>query len=68
MHQETRDEKRLLMTYGEVEELLQVKRSTIYGWVSRGVIPFVRLSGRVVRFRRDEITTWIDAGKNSRKD
>ena len=54
------------LTYAEVEDLLQVKRGTLYGWVMKGVIPFVRLSGRVVRFRREEIETWIQSNNNRR--
>jgi len=48
-----------LLTYSETSQLLGVKVGTLYSWVSRRVIPFVRLSPRVVRFRRDEVATWL---------
>jgi excisionase family DNA binding protein len=49
-----------LLNYAETSQLLGVKVNTLYAWVSRRVIPFVRLSPRVVRFRREEIEAWMD--------
>ena len=48
-----------LLTYAQASRLLNVKVNTLYAWVARKVIPFVRLSRRVVRFRRDEIESWM---------
>jgi len=42
----------------EVAELLGVRLSTIYSWTHTGFIPHVKV-GRLLRFRMDEITTWI---------
>lgn len=36
-------------------------RNTIHCWVHRRVIPFVRISKRVVRFDADEIERWIQS-------
>ncbi len=47
------------LNYAETSELLGVKCGTLYAWVSRRVIPFVRLSPRVVRFQREAIEKWI---------
>lgn len=47
------------MSYAEASELLGVKTGTLYAWVSRRVIPFVRLSPRVVRFHRRTIEKWL---------
>ena len=47
------------LNYGEASALLGVKTGTLYAWVSRRVIPFVRLSPRVVRFQREAIEKWI---------
>ena len=53
--------KKELMTYQQLGDYLNVKVSTLYAWVCRGRIPFVRFSGRMVRFDRDEIDNWLDA-------
>lgn len=47
------------MSYAEATQLLGVKTGTLYSWVSRRVIPFVRLSPRVVRFRREDLDRWL---------
>lgn len=58
MH-ESETAKRPFLTYAQTAELLGVKQGTLYAWVSRRVIPFVRLSPRVVRFRRVDLDTWL---------
>ena len=50
-----------LLNYADASHLLNVKTGTLYSWVSRRVIPFVRLSPRVVRFKREEIEAWMGA-------
>lgn len=49
------------LTYEQTSALLSVKKNTLYAWVSRKVIPFVRLSPRVVRFRRTDLEQWLRA-------
>ena len=49
-----------LLTAKQVSELLEVKISTVYDWVYRGVIPYVKL-GRLVRFKKPEIFRWVDS-------
>lgn len=49
-----------LLTAKQVSELLEVKVSTVYDWVSRGLIPYVKLR-RLVRFKKNEIFRWVDA-------
>ena len=49
------------MTLRTVKELalrLQVKDKTIYGWVSQGKIPCVKVNG-VLRFDETEIEQWL---------
>jgi len=48
-------------TYKQVAELLNVKVGTIYSWVARGEVPYVRLGKRVVRFPQAEIEQWLAA-------
>ena len=46
----------------EVAALLRVNRNTVYEAVQRDEIPGVVRVGRVLRFRRDAIISWIDGG------
>lgn len=55
-------EKRLL----NVEELsayLSLPKPTIYSWVSLRRIPGVVKLGRALRFEKEAIDRWIDAGR-----
>jgi excisionase family DNA binding protein len=53
-----RDEK-LLLTALEVAILTGFALGTIRHWVSERRIPFVRISNRCVRFRKEDIEKWI---------
>jgi excisionase family DNA binding protein len=48
-----------LLTYEQTAELLNVRIGTLYSWVSRRAIPFVRVGPRVVRFSRSDIDLWL---------
>ena len=47
------------LTYSEASILLGVKKGTLYCWVSRREIPFVRIGRRTVRFRRTDLDEWL---------
>lgn len=47
-----------LVTIKEVSEFLKVKESTLYSWVSSGVIPSYKANG-LIRFDIEEIQDWI---------
>lgn len=49
-----------LLTAKQVSELLEVKTSTVYDWVYRKIIPYVKL-GRLIRFKKPEIFHWVDS-------
>lgn len=49
-----------LLTARQVSELLEVKISTVYDWVYRGVIPHVKL-GRLIRFKKAEVFRWVES-------
>jgi len=53
-----------LMDAKEVAQKLQVSIRTVYGWISEGSIPTVKI-GRLVRFKIEDIEAWI--AKNTRK-
>jgi predicted DNA-binding transcriptional regulator AlpA len=49
-----------LLTAKELEDILQIDAKTIYGYVRRGLIPYVRIQSNV-RFRRREIVEWVNS-------
>lgn len=51
-----------LLTVEEIAELFQTSTSTIYRWVHKREIPFVKLGGKL-RFSQDKIQEYIK--KNS---
>jgi len=48
-----------LLDVRQVAELLGLVPGSIYHKISRGELPFVRLSARCVRFRRCDSEAWI---------
>jgi excisionase family DNA binding protein len=52
-----------LLKPAELSEHLAVPKATIYSWVRRGDIPFVKLGG-LVRFDPEEINNWIKERKH----
>jgi len=47
-----------MLTARELEELLRIDVKTIYMYVQKGLIPYVRIQSNI-RFIRDEILDWI---------
>ena len=56
----SRYERKLLLNIKEVSELTGLSTGTIYHFVSQRRIPFVRISSRCIRFRREDIEKWLD--------
>ncbi len=50
-----------IMTAAEVAALLRVNRKTLYEAVQRDQIPGVVRVGRILRFHRDAVLSWIRA-------
>jgi excisionase family DNA binding protein len=48
-----------MLTAKEVGMVLHVSVKTLYAYVQRGLIPYVRIQSNV-RFRREEILNWIE--------
>lgn len=48
-----------LLDVTEVAEMLGLAVGSVYHLVSQKRIPFIRLSGRCLRFRRSDIEAWI---------
>jgi predicted DNA-binding transcriptional regulator AlpA len=48
-----------LMTAKEVEEMLRIDVKTVYSYVQRGLLPYVKIQSNV-RFLRSEILKWME--------
>ena len=51
-----------LWDVADVAKYLKVSKSTIRAYILRREIPFLRV-GSLIRFRRDEVDAWVDAGQ-----
>ncbi len=47
-----------MLTIAQVSELLNIKVSTLYAWVSQGKIPHLKIH-RLIRFDANEIQQWL---------
>jgi excisionase family DNA binding protein len=50
----------------ELAERLHTKLGTIYSWVSRGKVPYVKING-LTRFKQKEIEAWLLEEERERK-
>ena len=63
-----------LLTPSEVMALLRISRSTLYSWVAREAIPFVKLASTenqergLLRFPRVRLLDWIAKRGRGEKD
>ncbi len=48
-----------LVDYSKLSKYLGVPVGTLYAWVHEGRLPYMRLSGRTVRFDLDQIDAWL---------
>ena len=55
----TRDNVPEMLTAKDLEAILKIDVKTIYSYVQKGLIPYVRIQSNV-RFRREEIFEWIE--------
>lgn len=49
-----------LLTIKEVAERIGVVPKTIYKWISKGKIVFIKLPGGDVRFKEEHLANWIE--------
>ncbi len=49
----------IMLTARDLEAWLKIDVKTIYAYVQKGLIPYVRIQSNV-RFRREEILEWIE--------
>lgn len=52
----------VLLTSEEVSEMLSISPRTLEGWRTSGEGPkYIRIGGRAVRYRLEDIQAWVDA-------
>jgi excisionase family DNA binding protein len=54
-----------LMNVRDVAAYLGIDPLSVYRWVSRGRMPFIRLSARCLRFRLEDIEQFVASMSNS---
>ena len=54
------------ITPDELSKILKVSRVWVYKLCDQGRIPFFRLAGKVIRFREEEISQWLEEGRGMR--
>lgn len=50
----------MYLTYSQAADMLAVPVGTLYAWVHQKRVPHIRISGRLVRFDRDELIAWLE--------
>jgi excisionase family DNA binding protein len=48
-----------LLTAREVADVLGVSAETVLRWTRRGELPALRLPGGAIRFREDDLDSWL---------
>lgn len=48
----------------EAAKYLGVKTSTIRTWIKNNGMPFHRVGGKLLKFKRSEIDEWVQSGKS----
>ena len=49
-----------LLTIEDVGRFLKVKPSTVRTWSNLGLIPCIRLGGKLIRFKENDIEEWLE--------
>jgi excisionase family DNA binding protein len=49
-----------LLTIDDVADLLGVPKGTVYQWRTKGYGPLGRRIGKYVRYRPEDVDTWIE--------
>jgi excisionase family DNA binding protein len=60
-------EKERLFTLEEMCTLLKVDRRTMFDWVQYRKIPYVKVDGKLVRFRMSEVAEWVQRNQRAHR-
>jgi excisionase family DNA binding protein len=47
------------LTISGLSLYLKVSKPTIYVWIAKNLIPYIRINARVIRFDIEEIDRWV---------
>lgn len=61
-----KEDSKELLTAKEVEELVRIDVKTIYGYVQKGLIPYVRIQSNL-RFLKSEVLAWVADHRSGRR-
>lgn len=50
-----------LLTIKDLSNILQLSHSAIYRLIQNRKIPFIKISGKAIRFRQDDIEQWLSS-------
>ena len=53
-----------MLTVGEIADYFRVSERTVYRWLSKGILPAVRV-GNVTRINRDDLDAFIATNTNT---
>ena len=56
---------RRLIDYDTLSHMLGMKKATLYSMVSKGTLPHIRFSTRLVRFDLHQIELWVDERRHA---
>lgn len=54
------------LTIDELSLYLKVSKPTIYQWMARNAIPYIRINARVIRFIRHEVDAFMGEHRNNK--
>jgi excisionase family DNA binding protein len=52
------------LTINGLSLYLNVSKPTIYVWIAKNFIPYIRINKRLIRFDKDKIDAWIMKHEN----
>jgi excisionase family DNA binding protein len=53
------------LTINELSIYLNVSKPTIYVWIQKNLIPYIRINKRLIRFDKDKIDAWVKEHENA---
>ena len=49
----------MVLNTTKAAELLQISKSTLYKWVSKGLVPYYKPNGKILYFKKEELENWL---------
>jgi excisionase family DNA binding protein len=52
------------LTINELSIYLKVSKPTVYVWIAKNLIPYIRINKRVIRFDKENVDKWAEEHAN----